>query len=84
MSAPLAKEQIALLLSNTLTDRTAPVQRAGMVRRLLGVVRYLVELPRRQAVITELSRLSDRDLADIGLSRADLGHVFTGRPLQRP
>lgn len=31
---------------------------------------------RRRAVIAELNMLSDRDLADIGLTRADLPRVF--------
>ena len=40
------------------------------------LLRRLVELPRRVAVRNELSLLSDRELADIGLSRSDLSHVF--------
>ena len=33
-------------------------------------------MPRRRAVLDELSMLSDHELADIGLSRVDLGRVF--------
>ena len=89
MNAPLAKEQIALLMSDSLTYRMTPVQGtdgtiadarpsslavfAQHVKRALSV---LLALPRRRAVIDELSMLSDRELADIGLSRAELGRVF--------
>ena len=45
----------------------APVARAG---------RWLRDLGRRNAVINELDRLSDRELADIGLSRGDIRSVF--------
>jgi len=89
MNAPLAKEQIALLMSDSLTYRMSPVQGtdtapqarpstfAVFASRLVGAVRFLKELPQRRAVIDELSRLSDRELADIGLSRAELKLVFT-------
>lgn len=89
MNAPLAKEQIALLMSDSLTYRVSPVQwtegtLAGtppsIFERLrfwlAGAVAYIVELPRRRAVLDELSQLSDRELADIGLSRTELTRVF--------
>ncbi|MBO1080795.1 DUF1127 domain-containing protein [Roseomonas haemaphysalidis] len=37
----------------------------------------IVEYPSRRRVMDELSMLSDRELADIGLNRADIRHVFT-------
>lgn len=89
MNAPLAKEQIALLMSDSLTYRTAPVQgtdgtvaepRPSALARfgngLARAIVYLAALPRHRAVIDELSQLSDRELADIGLSRAELSKVF--------
>jgi uncharacterized protein YjiS (DUF1127 family) len=45
----------------------APVVRFG---------RWLRDTSRRNAVINELDRLSDRELADIGLSRGEIRSVF--------
>jgi uncharacterized protein YjiS (DUF1127 family) len=39
--------------------------------------RWLRDSSRRSAVMNELDRLSDRELADIGLSRGEIGSVFT-------
>jgi uncharacterized protein YjiS (DUF1127 family) len=38
--------------------------------------RWLRDAGRRNAVINELDRLSDRELADIGLSRGEIRSVF--------
>ena len=89
MNAPLAKEQIALLMSASLTYRMPAVQGTEgilpearpsawslLVRRVAGAVQATLEFPRRRAVLDELSRLTDRELADIGLNRADLKRVF--------
>ena len=54
----------------------APRGPAGFAGRVAATVRWLAELPKRRAVIAELSRLSDHDLADIGLNRTDLPRVF--------
>ncbi len=89
MNAPLAKEQMALLMSDSLTmrdtyapgtERTVAEQRPSGARRIVTLCRNamtaLIEMPRRRAVLNELSVLTDRELADIGLSRAELGRVF--------
>ena len=47
----------------------SPVLRAG---------RWLRDSSRRHSVINELDRLSDRELADIGLARGDIRSIFTG------
>jgi uncharacterized protein YjiS (DUF1127 family) len=47
---------------------SAPVARVG---------RWLRDMSRRNAVINELDRLSDRELADIGLNRSEIRSVFT-------
>lgn len=92
MNAPLAKEQIALLMSDSLTYRTPLVEGTDgtvadprptfgqlMMTRVTRAVKDLVALPQRRAVLDELGMLSDRELADIGLSRAELGRVFDRR-----
>lgn len=84
MNAPLAKEQLALLMSDTVTYRVSPVQRTeaaparrtGLGRIVVDSLHYVMEFPRRQAVLDELSRLTDRELADIGLHRGELKQVF--------
>ncbi|MCI0754252.1 DUF1127 domain-containing protein [Teichococcus vastitatis] len=50
---------------------------------LTTVLRAVVDYPRRRRVYDELSMLSDRELADIGLTRGDIPHVFeTGAAAQ--
>ena len=86
MNAPLTKEHIALLMSDSLTYRTPGVEEvaprpaaAGLLGRLRAAAAYLVSLPQRRAVLDELSILTDRELADIGLNRGELGRVFDPR-----
>ena len=71
MNAPLSKEQIALLMSDSMTTRS--VARPGLLSRLRAVFGAWVE---HRTVLTELRGLSDRELTDIGLNRADLPRVF--------
>jgi uncharacterized protein YjiS (DUF1127 family) len=42
----------------------------------LAALRWLAELPRRQATMDDLKGLTDHELADIGLRRADIHRVF--------
>ena len=89
MNAPLAKEQIALLMSDSLTYRIPVVQGTdgtisdaaphGLMQRLGSVVTALLAPMRRRSVLNELSSLSDRELADIGLNRSELDRVFDQR-----
>ena len=94
MNAPLAKEQIALLMSDSLTyrmptldgmDGTVDERRAtgpfatGPFATVRAWFARMVAMPKRWAVLDELSTLTDRELADIGLNRAELGHVFDER-----
>ncbi len=86
MNAPLTKEHIALLMSDSLTYRTPSVEAAaprpapvGLFGRLRAAAAHLASLPRRRAVLDELSTLTDRELADIGLNRNELGRVFDPR-----
>ena len=41
-----------------------------------AVFRAVVDYPRRRRVFDELTMLSDRELADIGLSRGDIPRIF--------
>lgn len=89
MNAPLAKEQIALLMSDSLTYRPPVVEGmegtvaaprpsflAHVMDAVRGAIAALAALPRRRAVLVELSNLTDRELADIGLTRGELARVF--------
>jgi uncharacterized protein YjiS (DUF1127 family) len=61
------------------TDGTVAEPRPGLFDKISGFFAALVALPRRRAVIDELNMLTDRELADIGLSRSELGQVFDAR-----
>lgn len=87
MNAPLAKEQIALLMSDSLTYRSPVVEGTdgtivdarparSLAQRIGSFISGLLAMPRRRAVLDELSSLSDRELSDIGLNRHELGRVF--------
>lgn len=64
--------------SNTAVKRPIGTSRSsGLEAALMKAVRFIASIPNRQAVKNELSRLSDRELADIGLSRSEISHVFS-------
>jgi len=48
----------------------------GIVSGVWNGIKALLAMPRRIAVFDELSALTDRELADIGLTRADIRRVF--------
>jgi uncharacterized protein YjiS (DUF1127 family) len=75
MNAHTAKEEMALLSTGfTPAARFGqePV-RPGLFARAVAWLRQQRE---RRAVIEELTQLNDRELADIGLARSDVPHVF--------
>lgn len=84
MSTRIAKEELALLMPNSLShyfqdDASAMPQGAegtSLIARATAAVRWLIDMPRRRAVLNELSGLSERELTDIGLTREALPHVF--------
>jgi len=83
MSARIAKEELSLLLPNAMShyfhdehDYRAAVKGPGLFARLGAALRWLAEMPKRRAVLDELSMLSDHELADIGLNRGELPRVF--------
>jgi uncharacterized protein YjiS (DUF1127 family) len=55
---------------------TTTPARPGLIARFRAALRWIVEMPRRRAVMEELSMLSDHELADIGLARGDLPYIF--------
>jgi uncharacterized protein YjiS (DUF1127 family) len=63
------------------TSSTAGAPRGVNASRFGGSVarvgRWLRDVSRRNAVINELDRLSDRELADIGLNRSEIRAVFS-------
>lgn len=65
------------------TSSVAPAARgaSGRFARLGAPVarmsQWVRDLGRRSAVINELDRLSDRELADIGLNRSEIRSIFT-------
>jgi uncharacterized protein YjiS (DUF1127 family) len=65
---------------NTSSTARAPHGTPSRLNRIGGPVvrasRWLRDIGRRNAVINELDRLSDRELADIGLSRGEIRSVF--------
>ena len=83
MSAHVMKEEIALRMPGSMAHyfRDEPMEAPApetpsLFARLGGALRWFLELPRRRAVINELAALSDHELADIGLNRAELELVF--------
>ena len=53
------------------------VASSRVVGSVARVGRWLRDVSRRNAVINELDRLSDRELADIGLNRSEIRTVFS-------
>ena len=83
MNVRVAKEEMALMMPTTLSRFASAGEHDGrdartgtLFARIGAAVQWLVELPRRRAVIDELSTLTDRELADIGLTRDSLAEVF--------
>jgi uncharacterized protein YjiS (DUF1127 family) len=61
--------------SRALPESERGVQARGLKRALTNLAGWLIEMPARRAAVTELSAMSDRELADIGLHRADIRAV---------
>ncbi len=86
MSAPIAKTELSFKLPESLSYHTTwddadyepvlPARRRGLLARLASAVteRFAAWNARRVA-IEELAGMTDRELADIGLSRADIPRV---------
>ncbi len=88
MSGHVAKEEIALLMPERLAHYfqddpeylpSTTEQGRGVLARIASLVQWVIEIPRRRAVLDELGSLTDHELSDIGLSRSELGQVFGQR-----
>jgi uncharacterized protein YjiS (DUF1127 family) len=79
MTARFARDQMSFVMPASLSDAAGTrrtVGKGGLVPRFAAVIDWILELPRRRAVIAELSALSDHELADIGLARNEVARVF--------
>jgi uncharacterized protein YjiS (DUF1127 family) len=84
MNAHAARNEISALNStsfphyfdeDTYVPHSEPTSR-GLFARIGMAIRWLADLPRRQAALDELASLSEHELADIGLTRTDLPRLF--------
>jgi len=67
----------AVLLAEAVARRDAFAGVTGRIRHAFaGIGARFAEWRSRQRVLNELAMLSDRDLADIGLTRGDLKQIF--------
>jgi uncharacterized protein YjiS (DUF1127 family) len=48
----------------------------GFLRAVRSIASFIITYPERRATFEHLNALSDRELADIGLTRGDLARVF--------
>jgi uncharacterized protein YjiS (DUF1127 family) len=68
-------------VTHTSSAARAPHGIVGRVARIsapaLRLGHWMRDIGRRSAVINELDRLSDRELADIGLNRSEIRSIFS-------
>ena len=85
MSAHISKEEIALMMPERMGHyfrdepdylTSSSPRSPSVVAMLWSALNWVLEIPRRRAVLDELSALTDHELADIGISRSQLGLVF--------
>lgn len=77
---PPASFGVGLVSRPARVTKTRP-ERSSWLRVLTGgVARFAAPIRehlRRRRVMAELSRLTDRELADIGLSRSEIGLIYS-------
>jgi len=81
MTAPINNSQLRMITAETMSFR-APLlmpERPSLLAQFRAAIDSLLARIQRHSVISELNTLSDRELADIGLNRNDLGRVFDPR-----
>jgi uncharacterized protein YjiS (DUF1127 family) len=86
MNSPPANDQFGFSLGNlsyidsTYDGESIPstvrARKHGVARWFSRLRANVAQWQRRRAVIQEMAMMTDRELSDIGLSRADLAQVF--------
>ena len=85
MNTPISSQEIRFLLTDAETVRNTGsiaayarrrAQRSPLLRAARHTLTWLWEWPTRRAAMRELGCLSDRELADIGLTRQDIRSMF--------
>lgn len=82
MSTRIALDEMAKMMPNSIGHYfrddaiAAPATRPGLLARIGAAFRYIAQLPYRRRVMNELYSLSAHELADIGLTRAEVPLVF--------
>jgi uncharacterized protein YjiS (DUF1127 family) len=86
MNSPTSNEQFGLSLGDLSyidstyegesTSSTVRTRRHRVARWFSCLLSNVAEWQRRRAVMQEMAMMTDRELSDIGLSRADLARIF--------
>ena len=86
MSVQTSKQAMAFQLPEMLSYHSTwddadyepilPPRRPGWTGRLASIWRALTAASRRMAVRRELDSMTDRELADMGINRYDVGRIF--------
>ena len=79
MTAPLNNSQMKLMMAETMSYRGPVIDRPARTNPIRTLFARLTAVLHRRSVTSELAALTDRELADIGLNRSDLGRVFDPR-----
>lgn len=79
MTTPLNNSQLKLMMAETMSYRTPVIDRPARFSPIRTLFAGLTAMIHRRAVTNELAALTDRELTDIGLNRADVGRVFDPR-----
>jgi uncharacterized protein YjiS (DUF1127 family) len=85
MNAQVSKNEMAMTVPHTVShyapfalDKDTTESR-GLLGAVRNAVQWFLAIPSRRATIGELNTLTDRELNDIGLHRAELHQVFDPR-----
>lgn len=79
MTAPLNNSQMKLIMAETMSYSAPIIDHPTRTSPIRALFAGLTAMMHRRAVTNELAALTDRELSDIGLNRADLGRVFDPR-----